>query len=237
MSDFEIIRNGYLAEKIVMVDGIAGCGKTLISPIVSSFDRVELLNYAFEIEFICRLQKLSKISDDATISLIRMFTDHKLYQTMMGRETNFRYSDLSSVFKDTDPIKYFKRIFSEGDLAIPEKIKREKPILNLTTHDLLSYSKPLIQSLEPTVKLTSLFEEILADKEVSIGIVCTPTKCHYSMIMQLLNHGKHVFCEKPISNTEKEIRDCYNLAASKNLVLSSLRSGKCAFGRSFQYYI
>ena len=72
----------------------------LVKPIIAAFDRVELLNYAFEVEFVCRLKELNKISEDATISLIKMFTDHKLYQTMMGRETNFRYSDLSSVFKD-----------------------------------------------------------------------------------------------------------------------------------------
>ena len=150
MSNYEIIRNGYLAEKIVIVDGLPGCGKSMLSRIVASFDRVELLNYAFEIEFICRLKELNKITGDATISLIKMFTDHKLYQTMMGRETNFRYSDISSVFNDSSPLRYFKRIFSFGDIgmSIPDKIKREKPILNLVTHDLLGCSLPIIQALE-----------------------------------------------------------------------------------------
>ncbi len=103
----------------------------------------------------------------------------------------------------------------------------ENNLFNLKyIHD-LEENLPLIQSLDSMVKLTSSFEEILTDKEISIGIVCTPTKSHYSMIIQLLNHGKHVFCEKPISNTEKEIKDCYNLAASKNLVLL------CGFNRRF----
>ena len=59
----EIVRKGHLAEKIVIVDGLAGCGKTLISPIISAMDRVELLNYAFEIEYICRLFYLNKIQN------------------------------------------------------------------------------------------------------------------------------------------------------------------------------
>ena len=143
-----IVRYGHLAEKIVIIDGLPGCGKTLFSPIVAAMGRVELLNYAFEVEYICRLFHLSKIQEDAAVSMVRMLTDHKLYQTMMGRETNFRYSDLSSAFKDSNPWRYFKRIFQEGDLAVPARIKSERPILSLTTHYLMSIAKPVFQALE-----------------------------------------------------------------------------------------
>jgi hypothetical protein len=149
----KIIRQGHLAEKIVIIDGQPGCGKTMLSPIVASMNRIELLNYAFEIEFICRLFYLNKIDNDATISMVRMLIDHKLYQTMMGRETNFRYSDLSSVFKDSNPWKYFRRIFQDGDISIPRKIKNERPILNLNTHDLLSVGEPILSGLGDRVLL------------------------------------------------------------------------------------
>jgi len=143
----KIIRQKQLAQKIVIVDGQPGCGKTMLSPIIASMGRVELLSYAFEIEFICRLFHLNKIEADAAIAMVRMLVDHKLYQTMMGRDTNFRYSDLSSVFQDANPWRYFKRIFQKGDMEIPERIKNEKPILNLTTHDLLSVSDPIIPAI------------------------------------------------------------------------------------------
>ena len=51
---------------------------------------------------------------------------------MMGRDTNFRYTDLSSAFQDSNPLRYFRRIFGEGDIVIPERIRNQKPILNLT---------------------------------------------------------------------------------------------------------
>ena len=152
-----IIRQKQLTEKIVIIDGQPGCGKTMLSPILASMERVELLSYAFEIEFICRLFHLNKIKDDAAIAMIRMLVDHKLYQTMMGRDTNFRYSDLSSVFQDANPWRYFKRIFQKGDLEIPDRIKRQKPILNLTTHDLLSRSDPIISAIGDAV----LFIEVV----------------------------------------------------------------------------
>ena len=145
--EIKVIRQKQLTEKIVIVDGQPGCGKTMLSPIITTFQRVELLSYAFEVEFICRLFHLNKIDSDAAIAMVRMLVDHKLYQTMMGRDTNFRYTDLSSVFKDANPWRYFQRIFQKGDLEIPKRIINEKPILNLTTHDLLSMSEPILYGL------------------------------------------------------------------------------------------
>jgi len=146
-SQREIIRKKHLAENIVIIDGFPGCGKTLFSPIISSLERVEIMHYIFEIEFICRLNHLGKVSNDAARSMIRMLSDHKLYQSMMGRDTNFRYSDLSSVFNYHSPSIYLKRIFQEGDMAIPERIKSLNPIISFTSHDLFSYSDPVFESL------------------------------------------------------------------------------------------
>ena len=85
----KVVRQKQLAEKIVIVDGQPGCGKTMLSPIIASMERVELLSYAFEVEFICRLFHLNKIDSDAAIAMVRMLVDHKLYQTIMCRDTNF----------------------------------------------------------------------------------------------------------------------------------------------------
>ena len=147
----KIVRKKNLAEKIVIIDGQGGCGKTMLSPIIGAMDRVELLSYAFEVQWICILYKLKKIEKDAATSMVKMLIDHKLYQTMMGRDTNFRYSDLSSVFQNSNPWRYFKRIFQKGDLVIPDRIKNQRPILNLTTHNLLRISDPVYSALGDSV--------------------------------------------------------------------------------------
>lgn len=66
---------------------------------------------------------------------------------------------------------------------------------------------------------------VCADKEVDIAFVCTPTSTHKILSCALLDGGKHVFCEKPIAESDEDISTCY--AASR-------RSGKklfCAFNR------
>lgn len=147
----EVVRKSYLAEKIVIVDGLPGCGKTMLSPIIAALDRVEKLSYSYEVELICQLFYLKKIEYDAAVTMLRLLTDLKLYNLMMGREVNFRPSDLSSVFHDARLLRYIKRIFQKGDEAVPDRIKQEKPVLHLATHRILNISEPVFSALEDRV--------------------------------------------------------------------------------------
>ena len=144
-------RKNTLAKEIVIVDGQAGCGKTLFSPIIATLDRVELMMYAFEVEWICRMHYMEKISDDAASSFVSMMADHKLYQVMMGREINCRFKDLSSVFQTANPWKYLQRLYQLGDTVIPERVENQRPILHWTTHNLLAYGQPVLESLTDRV--------------------------------------------------------------------------------------
>jgi hypothetical protein len=142
-----ISRKKYLAERVVFVDGLPGCGKTLFSPIVAAMDRVELLSYAYEIEHYCALQFLNELSMESAKAQVSMMTDMQLYDNTMGRRVNFRPSDLSSAIQDCDPSRYFQRLFQDGDSSTVEVIKKNKPILNLTTHQLLAHSEPIWSAL------------------------------------------------------------------------------------------
>ena len=66
MNDITIKRQGHMADKIVIVDGQPGCGKTMLSPIVAALERVELLTYAYEMEHVCSLKFLNKIESEAS---------------------------------------------------------------------------------------------------------------------------------------------------------------------------
>ena len=143
----KVIRKGNLAPKIIVIDGLAGNGKTMLSPILSSFDRTEVMTYSYELEWILTLVYLEKITPDAAQAMIRIITDLKIYNLMMSREANFRPSDLSSIFNNQSSFRYIKRLFEKGDKEVPDIIKKRKPILLLTTHQLTAISKPLFQSL------------------------------------------------------------------------------------------
>ena len=172
------VRELCLTEKLVIVDGQPGCGKTLFSPIVATLKNVEMMSYAFPIEWICKTYELGNLNLHTATTLVRMFVDQHMYQSMMGRETNFRISDLSSVWKAPNSWKYIKRIFQAGDRAVPGKILREKPILNFTTHFLMASAEPIFKAFR--------------DKVVIIEVVRHPL---YMVIQNMINH-KNIGTEK-----------------------------------------
>lgn len=135
-----------MLQKVVIIDGFPGCGKTMLSPIVSAFNGVEMMQYAPLIEQLCELWGLGRIEDDVAESMIKMNADVLLYNIMMGRNSNCRPKDLSSIFKHK-PIKHILRMLKKGDEVIPALIEQNKPILHLTTHMLLPNSKPLFNAL------------------------------------------------------------------------------------------
>lgn len=143
-----IVRTGHLAETVVFIDGLPGCGKTMLSPIIAALDRAELLTFAYNIEYICALNHLGKIDHSAAKAMVGMSTDLQLYNTTMGREVNFRISDLSSVFNNSNRLRYFKRLFRKGDAETIRYIEEDKPILTLTTHNLLGISEPIFAALK-----------------------------------------------------------------------------------------
>jgi hypothetical protein len=169
-SDIRISRSQYLASKVVFVDGIEGCGKTMLAPIIAAMDRVELLTYAYEIEHLCALYDLKKLEIDAAAAVISLLVDLQLYNAMQSREVNFRPSDLSSVFRSSQPLRYIRRLFGKGNEHVLERLKAEKPILLLTTHKMVAYCEPIFAAL--------------ADRAVFIEVVRHPL---YMVIQNALN--------------------------------------------------
>ena len=62
--------------------------------------------------------------------------------------------------------------------------------------------------------------------------IASPHETHYEYIKASLEHGKHVLCEKPLTLSESEAIEVYELAKSKNLIL--FECIKTAYAPGFQ---
>ncbi len=71
----------------------------------------------------------------------------------------------------------------------------------------------------PDVKTTKDFNDILNSDEITGVVVVTPSHTHYKFVKAMLEAGKHVYVEKPISTVAQEARDLTDLADRKGLVL------------------
>ena len=68
--------------------------------------------------------------------------------------------------------------------------------------------------LGPRVKVYRQLEEVLADPEVELVDLCTPTPMHPAQAIAALRAGKHVLCEKPLARTAAAAREILQAAQS-----------------------
>jgi myo-inositol 2-dehydrogenase/D-chiro-inositol 1-dehydrogenase len=54
-------------------------------------------------------------------------------------------------------------------------------------------------------KIAETSAEIIADPSIDAVLICSPTPTHTDLITQAAKAGKHIFCEKPIAFSLREI--------------------------------
>src|SRR3989338_6569253 len=75
------------------------------------------------------------------------------------------------------------------------------PEINLKyVHDI---GTPIVQIPEKVI-FTRNIEEVLNDPTVSAAVIAVPTEHHYEVAMKMIQAGKHVLIEKPITRSLKE---------------------------------
>jgi len=81
-------------------------------------------------------------------------------------------------------------------------------------------TKNLAQEKYPSVKTFRTLEEMLADKNIELVIVNTPSVTHYEYAKRSLQAGKHTIVEKPFTATVNEAKELIVLAKKNDLLLS-----------------
>ena len=71
----------------------------------------------------------------------------------------------------------------------------------------------------PNARVTTSFEEMLADDELQAVVIATPVPTHHPLAKQALEAGKHVFVEKPPAMHVAEMEELVALAEARGLVL------------------
>jgi predicted dehydrogenase len=67
--------------------------------------------------------------------------------------------------------------------------------------------------LGPGVKACQKLEDLLADPNVQLVDLCTPTPAHPEQAIAALKAGKHVICEKPLARTSASAAEILKVAA------------------------
>ena len=71
----------------------------------------------------------------------------------------------------------------------------------------------------PAIQVTADPYEILKSPNIDAVAVITPVWTHYELAKAALEHGKHVFVEKPFASSSAQASELIELAARKNLTI------------------
>lgn len=71
----------------------------------------------------------------------------------------------------------------------------------------------------PEATVTTDYQELLEDQAVDAIVIATPISTHHTLAAQALEHGKHVFVEKPMTATSHQAEQLVRLAEEKRLTL------------------
>ena len=84
-----------------------------------------------------------------------------------------------------------------------------------------------IQSRYPTIETEIDYRNVLADPRVDAVFIATPVSFHASLGEEALRAGKHIFVEKPLAASVKEVEELIETAKTKNKILM--------VGHTFEY--
>ena len=77
--------------------------------------------------------------------------------------------------------------------------------------------------LSPQVKVYDQFEKLLANPDVELVDICTPTPFHALQVIAALKSGKHVLCEKPLARTPADAQKILKAAnASRTFLMPAM---------------
>lgn len=136
----EFFRKNILLNKLIIVDGIGKCGKSLLCDVITCFEKVEKQEFNSFLEFIALAYKYKKISIDMAKAILQTEMDTELYNNMIGRYINARLTDATSLYAYHSPEKYLKRALGHEGSVINEDVLRENPICLCWSHDLVNKS-------------------------------------------------------------------------------------------------
>jgi predicted dehydrogenase len=85
--------------------------------------------------------------------------------------------------------------------------------------DLDTAKLAIVQRRFPATKTTTDYRELLSDPGIDAIAIATPVNTHFDLALAALRAGKHVWLEKPMTETSEQARQLVDEAQRRNLVL------------------
>ncbi|MBT5400714.1 hypothetical protein HOL24_09255 [bacterium] len=146
-------KKNQLSSELLVVDGMWGVGKSIVTELISVFDSMESWSMDLSFDHIPLLYGEKTIREDAAITLIRNLFDITTYNMSISRSINFRYKDHTSIFKHPKKYDYIFRLLEQGGEDSCKKIVENRMIIPIATHMALSNNDLFLKALGKRCKI------------------------------------------------------------------------------------
>lgn len=145
-----------ICKNILMVDGYSASGKGLLCHFLETFNKVSKMQVSHLYNQIAILDYLKFISRPASLDFLNMQIDMSFHSDLLGRDTNYRFVDDSSVFKSRKFLKYFFRSISHSKKNIHKIIEEENPTFLIMNHFTSAHTEFYFEALGPRLKYINI---------------------------------------------------------------------------------
>lgn len=98
---------------------------------------------------------------------------------------------------------------------ILRNLNRHKAIKNIYLCDTTPNNIENVQKLS----ITTNYKSLLENPDINSIFIATPSNTHYNILIDAIRADKHVFCEKPLCSTNKELLDVYETNKKYNKII------------------
>lgn len=136
----------------VFISGLTRSGKILLCTLVAALEKCDKVNVDFFWEQVPFLNYIKKIPDDGAVYLLQAGLNIKTYDNAIGRNSNFRPDDYTSVWQYQDPQEYLRRLFLPDGDSVFESLEKDGRIFSMMVHNGLWHSELLFKAF-PQMKM------------------------------------------------------------------------------------
>ncbi len=101
-------------------------------------------------------------------------------------------------------------------------VKTANGLLNseqITVCDFSENAREVVAGINPEINFTTDFDSVINNKEINAVIIATPAETHFGIAKKVMEAGKNVLVEKPITLIPSEAEELLNISLKLNLKL------------------
>jgi len=111
-----------IVENLILLEGRTRAGKLFLGKIISNLENTQYFQIPTVLENVPMILKAGGMTEDAAAGLIKLIIDEGFYYQGLGRNTNMRFDDASSIYNSLEFDEYLKRSLTPMSKELKMKI-------------------------------------------------------------------------------------------------------------------